>query len=217
MADLDKFIKLLGQTDGRDKIYKLLAGLVKILAVYAKSKESAKIYGSLGKSIGEGRSIMRLGKWVGNVSKLQSLVPKLASGGLNVKTLVEVLRVLGDFGYIFGDNIAYLSKYKVLGRDAASVTKSAKLFQFWGYVCAVVLDAFALRVARAKASSDAATSQKEVKANAINLTKNACDLLVVMATVGYLSSLWKPSATTQGVLTVTSGAIATYQNWSKLK
>jgi hypothetical protein len=216
MADLDKFIKLLGQTDGRDKLYKTLAGIVKVLAVYATTKDQAKIYGSLGKSIGEGRSIMRLAKWVGNVSKLQALVPKLATG-FNVKTLVEVFRVLGDFGYICGDNIAYLSKYKVLGRDAAAVTKGAKLFQFYGYVFAVILDVFAIQAARAKAAADVATSRKEVKANAINLTKNVADLLVVTAAVGYVSSVWKPSNTTTGALTITSGAIATYQNWSKLK
>lgn len=215
MADLDKFIKLLGQTDGRDKIYKAIAGIVKVLGAYAATKEQTKIYGSLGKSIGEGRSIMRLAKWVGNVNKIQSLLPKLSS--FNAKVIVELLRVIGDFGYILGDNVQYLSKYKVLSFNAAEVTKKSKLFQFWGYVCAVILDVFALQSARAKAASDLATAEKETKAGVINITKNTCDLLVVMATVGYLQSLWKPTASTAGLLTFTSGAIATYQNWGKLK
>lgn len=212
--DVDKFIKLLGQTDGRDKIYKALAGVVKVLGAYA-DKEKAKTYSSLGKSIGEGRSIMRLVKWVGNVQKLQTLLPKVAS--LKPKTLVEVVRVAGDFGYIFGDNVQYLSKYKVLSFDAVAVARKSKIFQFWGYAAAVLLDILALQEARAKSKSDEATATKETIAGTLNISKNVCDLLVVMATVGYLSSLWKPTATTQGLLTLTSGAIATYQNWGKLK
>jgi len=214
MADLDKFVKLLGQTDGRDKIYKALAGLVKVLAA-CSSKDQAKLLGGLGKSIGEGRSIMRLIKWVGNIQKLNGLLPKLAAP--NTKNIVETIRVIGDFGYIFGDNVQYLSKYKVLSFNAADVARKSKVFQFWGYIAAVLLDIFALQAARAKAASDKATADKEIKAGVINVTKNLCDTLVVLATVGYLSSVYKPSAKTTGALTLASGAIATYQNWNKLK
>ena len=216
MCDLDKFVKLLAQTDGRDKIYKTLQGVVKILAFQnAADKELAKKYGGLAKSIGEGRSIMRMVKWVGNANKLQGYVPKLQS--LNAKTAVEILRVIGDFGYILGDNLAYLSKYKVLSLDSANVGKNSKIFQFWGYLCAVILDVWALLKNEKTKESDPATYQKERSAGLLNLTKNTSDLLSTMSAVGYLSSVWSPSAGVTGALGATSGAIATYQNWNKTK
>jgi hypothetical protein len=216
MADIDKFIKLLAQTDGRDKIYKTLQGIVKILGYQsAGDKELAKKYAGLAKSIGEGRSIMRMTKWVGNVNKLQGFVPKL--GGLNAKMAIEILRVLGDFGYILGDNLAYLSKYKVLSLDATEVGKKSKIFQFWGYICAVILDILALMKNEKLKESDAATYAKERQAGLLNITKNLADTLATMAAVGYLSTVWGPSAGMTGALGATSGAIATYQNWTKTK
>jgi len=217
MAELDKFIKLLGQTDGRDKIYKFAQGIVKILAYRASGdKEQAKKYESLAKSIGEGRSIMRAAKWIGNVNKLQALVPKATS--LTAKQIVDALRTLGDFGYILGDNLAYLSKYKVISADQKTLAKNSKLFQFWGYFCAVILDLWGLTLnENKKRDSDNATYQKERKAGTLNLVKNTADLLATMSVVGYLSSVWQPSAGTAGTLSAVSGAIATYQNWSKVK
>lgn len=216
MADLDKFVKLLATNDGRDKIYKGLAGVVKILAAYSASKESAKKFTSLGKSIGEGRSIMRMAKWVNNINKFQTLLPKLIANPANTKNTIEVFRVLGDFGYVLGDNLSYLSKYKVLSLNAAEVTKKAKVWQFWGYFCAVILDILAVNATLAKQSSDAATAKKEIRANILSLIKDLADFLVVLATVGYVKA-FKPSATVQGLLTLLSGSIATYQNWTKLK
>jgi hypothetical protein len=216
MCDIDKFVKLLAQTDGRDKIYKTLQGVVKILGYQsAGDKELAKKYGALAKSIGEGRSIMRMTKWVGNVNKLQGFASKL--GTLNAKMIVEILRVIGDFGYILGDNLAYLAKYKVLSLDAANVGKNSKIFQFWGYFCAVILDVWALLKNEKQKESDPATYQKERKAGLLSLTKNIADFAATMAAVGYLSAVWSPSAGVTGALGATSGAIATYQNWNKTK
>jgi hypothetical protein len=216
MADLDKFVKLLSQTDGRDKIYKTIQGIVKILGYQnAADKELAKKYGGLAKSIGEGRSIMRMAKWVGNVNKLQGFVPKL--NALNSKTIIEIIRVIGDFGYILGDNLAYLAKYNVLALDAANIGKNSKIFQFWGYVCAVILDVFALLKNEKSKESDPATYNKERKTGLLNLTKNLSDLMATMAAVGYLSTVWSPTAGVTGALGATSGAIATYQNWTKTK
>lgn len=222
MSDFEKLIKLLGQTDGRDKIYKFLAGFFKILAaVAAKSQDPrAKAYGAIGNSIGSARSLMRMGKFVGDVPKLQKVVDTVASKGVagtEVKKYIEFFRTIGNSLYIIGDNAAFIAKHKLIAANPKTITKYAKLAQFWGFFLAAVLDLIALRAALQKRSSDEATSKKEAKAAVINLTKDGSDVLVTMAAVGYFKSVWHPSNITAGALTCVSGGVATYLNWNKIK
>ena len=42
---------------------------------------------------------MRMAKWVNNINKFQTLLPKLIANPAN-KEHTEVFRVLGDFGYV---------------------------------------------------------------------------------------------------------------------
>lgn len=216
MSDLDKFIKLLGTTDGRDKIYKFVAGVTKILAYRATDKNLAKKYNTLAKSIGEGRSLMRMAKWVGNYNKLQGFAAKAAT--LTSKQIVEIIRVIGDFGYILGDNLAYLSKYGVLPLNAESCGKNSKVFQFWGYLCAVVLDIWGLLTLEKKKFDDEKQRVAERQALLLALTKDTADLFAVLAAVGYAKNFgYNPSSGFTGFCGATSGAVATYINWAKIK
>ncbi|KAK7197998.1 glycosomal membrane protein [Novymonas esmeraldas] len=222
MSDFEKLIKLLGQTDGRDKIYKFLAGFFKILAAVAASSQDprAKAYGAVGNSIASARSLMRMGKFVGDVPKLQKIVDGVVSKGIagtEFKKFVEFFRTIGNSLYIMGDNAAFIAKQKLISANAKTITKYAKIAQFWGFFLAAVLDLIALRAALQKRVSDEATSKKEAKAAVINFTKDASDVLVTMAAVGYLQNLWRPSAVTAGALTCVSGGVATYLNWNKIK
>ena len=213
MADLDKFIKLLSQTDGRDKIYKTLANVNKLLAFqYAADKATSKKFATVAKSIGEGRSLLRMAKWTGNINKLQGYAAKAST--LGPKQFVEILRVLGDFGFVLGDNLAYLAKYSVVPLNAKNVGKNSKIFQFWGYVCAVLLDMWSLINLGKK---DEAAQAKERKPLILSLIKNTCDLLATLAAVGYAKAYYKPNSMFTGTCGLTSGAIATYTNWNKLK
>jgi hypothetical protein len=215
MADVDKIVKLLATTDGRDKLYKFSANMAKIIAFSSADKTTQKKWNGLAKSIGEGRSLMRMGKWVGNVSKLQGFGAKL--GSLSQRNLVEVLRVIGDFGYVLGDNLAYLSKYNILPLDAKQCGKNSKVFQFWGYLCALILDLWSLMLLPTK-NLDAATSKKERTALVLSATKNLADTLSALNNVGYASSFgYNPSVGFTGACGATSGAIATYTNWKKIK
>ncbi|CAG9577339.1 putative glycosomal membrane protein [Leishmania major strain Friedlin] len=222
MSDFEKLIKLLGQTDGRDKIYKLLAGLFKILAAVAASSQDsrAKAYVAIGNSIGSARSLMRMGKFVSDVPKMQKIADGVVArgfAGTECKKFIEFLRIIGNSLYIMGDNAAFMAKHKLVPADAKCIVKYAKTAQFWGFFLAAVLDLIALRAALQKRVSDVSTSKKEAKAAVISLTKDASDVLVTMAAVGYLKSLWSPSPITAGALTCVSGGVATYLNWSKIK
>ncbi|CCW62270.1 unnamed protein product [Phytomonas sp. EM1] len=220
MTDLERLIKLLSQTDGRDKIYKFLAGFFKILAAITDSQDpSAKAYKALGNSVGSARSLMRMGKFVGDVPKLEKLVVGFQAKGLQgteVKKFIEFFRILGNSLYIIGDNTAFIAKHKLIPVNAKVVTKYSKIAQFWGFFLAAVLDLLALRSALKKRVSDPASCKKEAKGAIISFTKDASDVLVTMATVGYLRDIWHPSNVTAGALTCVSGSVATYLNWNKI-
>lgn len=222
MSDFEKLIKLLGQTDGRDKIYKFLAGFFKILAAVAATSQDprAKAYAAIGNSIGSARSLMRMGKFVGDVPKLQKIAEGVVAKGVagtEFKKFIEFFRTIGNSLYIMGDNAAFIAKHKLIPANAKTITKYAKFAQFWGFFLAAVLDLIALRAALQKRASDEATSKKEAKAAVINLTKDGSDVLVTMAAVGYLKQYWHPSPITAGALTCVSGGVATYLNWNKIK
>jgi hypothetical protein len=212
--DLDKLVKLLAQTDGRDKMLKTVQGAAKVLAFYAGTKAETKKWDNLSKSIGEGRSIMRFGKFTSNIQKIQVILAKAGGGsGLTQKQIIEILRILGDFGYVVGDNLTYFSKYKMLPLDPKVTAANAKLAQFWGFICALLLDVLAIVSLDTTKPSYAADRQSAT----LTLVKDTADTLAVWASVGYLSSVYHPNAAFTGACTALSGSIATYTNWKKIK
>lgn len=222
MNDFDKLIKLLATTDGRDKIYKFLAGVFKILAAIAANHGDprSKAYAAMGTSIGSARSLMRMGKFVGDVPKLQKVVQTVQLKGVcgtEIERYIEFFRTIGNSLYIIGDNAAFIAKNKIISANNKVITKYAKIAQFWGFFLAAVLDIFALKAAVQKRAIDEGVSKKEAKSAVINLTKDASDVLVTMAAVGYMKSIWNPSPITTGALTCVSGGVATYLNWNKIK
>lgn len=220
MAPLDQVINLLASNDGRDKLYKFFAGVLKILAASAKASQQralAAAFTSLGGAIGSARSVMRMGKFIADVPKYEKLTGKLQKKGFDLKTVIELLRTLGNSLYIAGDNAAFIAKHKLIPASAKEITKYAKIAQFWGFFLASVLDVFALSAAFGKQASDPSAAKKEIKAAALSLAKDGSDTLVTMAAVGYFKTIWHPNAYVAGTLTCVSGGVATYNNWNKAK
>ncbi|EPY41830.1 glycosomal membrane protein [Angomonas deanei] len=218
-SDYTRVVNLLGQTDGRDKIYKFTGGLCKVLAELSEGPSKAN-YKKLGSSITSARSLMRMAKFVGDGPKLLKIVDLVKKDGIcNVPLakIIEFFRTIGNSLYILGDNLAFIAKHKLIAADAKQITKYAKTAQFWGFFLAAVLDLIAINAALQKRAADAAASKKEVKKSAISLTKNTADVLVTMATVGYLKEVWHPTTLVSGALTCVSGGVATYLNWEKTK
>ena len=212
--NLDTFIKLLSVTDGRDKIYKAAGSIAKFLeytALKGGDKDGAKRFGALAKSVGEGRSLLRMGKWVQNTKKLTETAVE-GQVFQTSETGMEYARVAADFGYIFGDNVHYLAKYGLIsGADTKWVSKQSKLFQFYSYVLGVVLAA--IKLVKARASGKPAA----IKAATINLAKNVADILASVDAVGYGTYVgYNPSQGFVAICGFVSGALATYQNVEKL-
>jgi hypothetical protein len=213
-STLDLFVKLLATTDGRDKIYKFTQNLSKLLAFAASDKATIKKWTGLSKSLGEGRSIMRMCKWVNNVQKLQGFAAKV--GSLSQLQIIEIMRVLGDFGYVLGDNLAFLSKYGLIPLNKDNVSKNSKIFQFWGFFFATLLDILSILDLKNQSKLDAAAKAKKAKELRLSFLKNLSDMLVTLAAVGYLQKVYNPSAGVTSVLGMVSAGIATYQNWQKV-
>lgn len=211
MSALEVFVSLCNTTDGRDKIYKTFAGLTKALGAIPTAP-NAKAMAKVSKAIGDGRSLMRMGKWTSNIVKIQGYSDKI--GSLTTTQMVEILRSLGDMGYVVGDNISWLAKYSVVSLSSAVATKYAKISQFWGFICALVLDVLKLSAASAKRTADA-KGAAAFNAALLSLIKDLADTLAVLAAVGYAKRFgYNPSAVFIGGCSVVSGSIATYTNWN---
>ena len=211
MSSIDQVVKLFSLTDGRDKSYKRLQGLTKALAFFLPDKSTATKMDNLSKSIGEGRSIMRFAKWTTNIQKFVKISKDATdTAGWNQARIIEFVRVLGDMGYVIGDNMAYFSKYKILPTDQKACAKYAMVSQFWGFFCQIILDV--IKIVTLAPTASAATREEAF----LNLTKDLADILVVLSVVGYLpTSIYNLNGGVQGILLTLSGAIATYQNWGK--
>ena len=213
MSSIDQVTKMLSVTDGRDKTYKFLQGATKALAYFSADPATAGKIDKVSKSLGEGRSIMRLGKWTSNIQKIENIHKKaLKAGGYNQLLVVELIRVLGDMGYVVGDNMSYLSKYRILSTDPKQCTKYGKISQFWGFFCQIILDVVTIISLDASKASYAADRTTAI----LNITKNLSDILVILSVVGYIpKNVYNLNAGVAGCLLALSGGIATYQNWSK--
>lgn len=208
---LEQLNKVLSLTDGRDKLYKTLQGATKALAHFS-AKDAAVPWGKVSSSIGEARSVMRLGKFATNIQKINGLLATAAQRGWDQFLVIELLRVLGDMGYVVGDNLAYVGKYNVVAVNPAACGKNAKIAQFWGFVCQVILDVFAILMLDPRS----ATYEAKRETALLNLSKDVADTLVVLAVVGYMpKSIYNPNGGIQGILLAFSGLISTYQNWNK--
>ncbi|EPY27677.1 glycosomal membrane protein [Strigomonas culicis] len=185
MSDYARVVDLLSKTDGRDKIYKFSAGVFKVLGELAEQQEAKGSYKKMGASITSARSLMRMGKFIGDGPKLLKIISTAQKGGLQslpLAKIIEFFRVIGNSLYIMGDNAAFFAKHKVLltSADPKLITKGAKIAQFWGFFLAAVLDLLALQVALKKRAADPTASCAEGKAALMALAKDLSDTLVAI-------------------------------------
>eukprot|EP01061_Rhynchopus_euleeides_P026722 TRINITY_DN43537_c0_g1_i1.p1 TRINITY_DN43537_c0_g1~~TRINITY_DN43537_c0_g1_i1.p1 ORF type:complete len:236 (+),score=93.18 TRINITY_DN43537_c0_g1_i1:61-708(+) len=213
MTSTDRAVKLLKTTDGRDKLYKAGAGLAKIVAYNAVEPETAKKANAIAKAIGDCRSLMRMAKWVQKQDEVSKEVVSIRAGkSKNVpRSYAKVMRILGDIGYIVGDNLQWLGKYGLLTLDHKLMAKRSKVAQFWGYMVALYLHLYDMLLHMGKAGTLSDSTGKKL---IITFVRDLCDTLAALASVGYIEA-WKPSSGTVGALGLISATIGSHDNWSK--
>eukprot|EP01062_Namystynia_karyoxenos_P079003 TRINITY_DN823_c0_g1_i1.p1 TRINITY_DN823_c0_g1~~TRINITY_DN823_c0_g1_i1.p1 ORF type:complete len:253 (+),score=96.56 TRINITY_DN823_c0_g1_i1:85-759(+) len=217
VTELDQLVKMLKTTNGRDKLFKLAAGNCKIIAHQQSQPGGNDVAvqraNSVAKSIGDCRSLMRMLKWLERYQDIGNEAGKLREKRQPAdlyKSVIKLLRLLGDFGYIFGDNLQFLARFNLLpGVDQKAAAQQSKLFQFWGFVCSLILGALDLMGELRKNGGRWTAKARE---GLLKVVRDVADLLVSLPNVQYVPS-YKPTGRFLGACTCVSAAIATRQNW----
>lgn len=208
MSSQKTLINLLGKTEGRDKLLKFAAGLMRIIATYTNAKQHAL----MASQVSETRSILRFVLWISNLRKIQLM---FVQGQVKVAMdYVMIFRILGDFVYCVHDNLAYATKYGLIlsKQHMPGLLYRGFVGMFWGFFAAVVLDIHALVTMDPQNEKD---YRESWKARVLLLTRNTCDMLAALSQVGYLGSSLALQPRTLGVLAMISGGISSHENWNK--
>ncbi|KNH09353.1 glycosomal membrane protein [Perkinsela sp. CCAP 1560/4] len=201
---VDIAIQLLSSTDGRDKVYKTMENLSKFYGCFANQRCAGMLTG-FAQRVSDGRSLMRLGKWVTNAQKLIDNADKNLSSQ-SVEETLDNSRVFCDFCYIILDNILYLNRFLFMTlKHEQNYIRRAKVFQFWTFFFACALDI--IKMVRKYREEKARPATKEI----LNFLRNFCDFLVALSGVRYLSFVYRPSAAWLSLFSIVSGSIATTQ------
>lgn len=221
MNSLNNAVVLLSRTTGRDKIYKLMGGMFDILASIAKKNNSPnyRSYSSISPAIINGRSLLRLGKFIEEFPRLRMLIRLIKAQGVRYtdrRHFLQIIRCILNSLWIFGDNIAFLAKYGVIDGDPVDLWEFGKTCQFWGFALCMVLDLFDIREGFYRWEFDPRWSAKFITLAVLAFFAHLADLLETMPQVGYLTEVWKPSSFTSGLLTVFSATMATSMNMVKV-
>lgn len=124
----------LSQTDGRDKLFRLIQYACKLLRGLdnghthpPSEKPSARLF-DLERSLGTSRQIWRLFKWASIYVKARSRTITITPRS-RLPDASSVLTDAGLFGYYIFDNITFLAKLGVLKLDVAASSRRAA--KFW--------------------------------------------------------------------------------------
>lgn len=137
---LDRSIKFFGKTDGRDKFAKTLQNYCRFLTWYLVG-EQAKRAKKIQSSLSEFRSLIKFFKWLKSYKEIRET---LAKGNLGFGGMIEMMGTASDMGYKLGDNIEYLSAYKLLSFDEKKCERISKIFQFMAYTFDLLADFIAI-------------------------------------------------------------------------
>ena len=99
--------------------------------------DAQKKFKRLQDSLSEFRSIIKFFKPLGNVEDANDILAK--KGALTWWDYARLTSLLSDTGYKLGDNVEYLSAYKILPYDPDQCERYSKTFQFFAYLLDVLI------------------------------------------------------------------------------
>mmetsp|Transcript_6109 Transcript_6109/g.11565 ORF Transcript_6109/g.11565 Transcript_6109/m.11565 type:complete len:214 (+) Transcript_6109:29-670(+) len=213
---MDKCVKFLGQTDGRDKLAKGLQNYCRFMTWYVADPSKAKDWKKVQSSLSEFRSIIKFGKWLKSYQEGQEI---LEQDKLGLVDLVDLAAKVGDIGYKIGDNLEYLSTYKFLPFEPEKLERISKTFQFFAYLGDVIVGLHNLSNLRPKkGESEEAFARRRAMA-VIGFMGDFADFCRV--TPGFLAMHnvggVKDHKGWAGACGILVGVIGSYKVWKKLK
>lgn len=137
---LDRTVKWLNKTEGRDKFCKAIQYACRFLKFHAEAKgnkDAALKFNGLFVAMRDARKLFRLFKSINEYQKLMEILAKGSLDpfevGCNVTSRVAFLL------YWFFDNITILSNIKVLSRDSKATNKMGMTFWFIALLATLLL------------------------------------------------------------------------------
>lgn len=127
--------RTLSQTDGRDKLFRLVQYVCKLLRGLDAGRGAAPVaqVEALESAMGTSRQIWRLFKWMSVYAKSKSRVAAMQRhASLGTPALPELAAIVSDaalFGYYLMDNITFVHKAKLLPGDVRNASRRAA--RFW--------------------------------------------------------------------------------------
>jgi len=218
------FVKWLDLPDGRDKAAKVIQFTARLLAYHlaTTNKDLATKCNNLMGCIRDCRKLFRFGKEVADYQKIQQVLES------NQDSLSKSLNIISRFGmvnYWFWDHVNFLAKFKVLSRDPAPYARYSGLGWFVGILLSLLMEIRTysdIIQLEAKLSEDKSKSKelggvlKKKLASQLNITRNACDLIVA-ASLAQLPNniIGRPlNEYLISVCGITAGLISCYSNIS---
>jgi len=213
---LNRLVAYLEKADARDKVVKAIQNYLKYLVwkfAGEGRKDVSKQMKALASVLSQYRSILKFGKPVKSVREIVDIGRPGDFGDI-----MEITTNCWDIVYKLGDNLEFLSAFKVLPFSPARMENVSKIGQFWTYFTQVVLDIIAWRkIAR---TTIAGSQERETKMQKLrlDLLKDVSDLLRVGPP--YLRRYMKRCPTHEGfqsLMGAVAGASGAYAVWLKTK
>eukprot|EP00756_Hemistasia_phaeocysticola_P066904 Hpha_TRINITY_DN9579_c0_g2::TRINITY_DN9579_c0_g2_i1::g.115024::m.115024 len=233
---LEHSVAYFDKIDGRDKLFKAIQNWCKVLAWYytvnslkgtkaqrAVCRTSAAKYRKIASSLSSWRSLTKFFKWFKIYKDIQDTLAGKTSQ-LSAGDYVDVLGNIFDLLYKSFDNVEWLSKHKVVQYDEKTAEARSKEFQFWCYVCAIIVSFKAFLDSGRPGEKERdlkgpefvkAMAAKQTKAT-LDLIKDGSDFFRVVTNKGYLPKKFKPlEPAIAGLMGTISGSVGAYQVWVK--
>ena len=181
---LDRTIKWINKTEGRDKFCKAIQYACRFLKYHAEQKgdkDMALKLNGLFSGMRDARKLFRLFKSINEYQKLLEILKKGSADPLELTC--NVITRLGFLLYWFFDNISILSTIKVLKRDPKQFGKYGMTFWFIALVSTLVLTLRDLYKTHAalnyfKSQSELSSEEQDSAARVRDYSKKRYELLL---------------------------------------
>jgi len=216
-GELSKFVGLIENMNGRDKLSKALQYLTKLMAyeLLTGNVELAKRLTSLSAAIGMARKCDRLFKTNGEIKKV---IDVLNDDKINTtKQTLTILQAVGFAFYWYYDNRVFLIKAGFSAGDAKMLDLKANRWWFFGVIFQVILTYIVVVEAQNKRQiakrDEQGAADEQLRTQKINLISQLGDFVCAFQTSGAAEMLLKRSIN-EGVVSAAGllSAIATLYN-----
>ncbi|KAK7197997.1 glycosomal membrane protein-like protein [Novymonas esmeraldas] len=208
--------RLLGATDGVDKLTKFVIGVFTTLST--TNTPLCAHYGDSARQLSDIRSVLRLSRLLALTLKIHSLIDLVAAQGFvwtERKKFVEIFKIVFDLLYAAGDHAHLLARKGLLGNsvDTARLQRRTMVARLCCHLLGTLFGLFELRDAARKLNYDPPAAKRACKISAVGVTRDAVDTVVTVSIASRAGSAYKLGPRVDGALVCLSGGLSLYLSW----